>query len=210
MAKFSVELHNFFFSEERADSVTLVDILELAGERTFGFLLVLLALPSALPVPAPGYSIPFGIVILLLAVQLMMGRSRPWFPQWFRKRSLKTKQAQGIIKAGIPWLRRLESISKPRYAFVCTSHTGQLILGGAIALMGLSMLIPLPLTNTLPAIGVFIIGFSLLEDDGAIGIMGLTVSAIAGALSITLLVAYWVGGLTLVNTVIDQIRNLKP
>jgi len=210
VAKFSVELHNFFFSEERADSVTLVDILELAGERTFGFLLVLLALPSALPVPAPGYSIPFGIVILLLAVQLMMGRSRPWFPQWFRKRSLKTKQAQGIIKAGIPWLRRLESISKPRYAFVCTSHTGQLILGGAIALMGLSMLIPLPLTNTLPAIGVFIIGFSLLEDDGAIGIMGLTVSAIAGALSITLLVAYWVGGLTLVNTVIDQIRNLKP
>lgn len=210
MAKFSVELQNFFFSDERTDSVTLVDVLELAGERTFGFLLVLLALPSALPVPAPGYSIPFGIVILLLAVQLMMGRNRPWFPEWFRKRSLKTKQAQGIIKAGIPWLRRLESISKPRYAFICTSSTGRLILGGAIALMGLSMLIPLPLTNTLPAIGVFIIGFSLLEDDGAISIMGLTVSVIAGALSITLIVAYWVGGLTLVNTIIDQIRNLKP
>lgn len=210
MAKFSVELHNFFFSEDRADKITLVDVLELSGERTFGFLLVLLSLPSALPIPAPGYSIPFGVVILLLAVQLMIGRIRPWFPQWFRNRSLSTHQAQGIIKAGIPWLRRLESISKPRYAFICTSPTGRLILGGAIALMGISMMIPLPLTNTLPAIAVFIIGFSLIEDDGAISIMGLTVGIIAAALSSTLIVAYSVGGLTLVNTLVDQIRHLKP
>lgn len=206
MARFSVELQEFFFSEERNDQVTLFDILELAGERTFGFLLVLLALPSALPVPAPGYSIPFGIVIFLLAVQLMVGRVEPWFPKWFRDRSLSLAQAQGIIKAANPWLKRLESFSRPRYTFLCTSRAGRIMLGAAIALMGVSMMIPLPLTNTLPAIGVFVIGFSLIEDDGFISIMGLTISLIAAALSITLIIAYAVGGLSLVDAVIDRIK----
>ena len=52
MAKLSVELNRYFFEEERAEKVTLSDILTLTGERVFGFLLVILSLPSALPVPA--------------------------------------------------------------------------------------------------------------------------------------------------------------
>lgn len=210
MARFSVELQNFFFSEERSEKITLVDVLELAGERTFGFLLVLLSLPSALPVPAPGYSVPFGIVIFLLALQLILGRTRPWFPRWFRDRSLSLKQAQGVIKAGVPWLKRLESFSRPRMTYLCTSVPGRVLLGSAIALMGISMMVPLPLTNTLPAIGVFIIGFSLIEDDGFISVIGLTVSFMAAILSTVLITAYFVGGVSLVQTVVEQIRNLKP
>ena len=207
MARFSVELQNFFFNNDECNEhITLVDILELAGERTFGFLLVLLALPSALPVPAPGYAIPFGIVIFLLAVQLILGRVNPWFPQWFHDRSVSLTQAQKIIKAAVPWLRRLENISRPRFTYLCTSRPGRVFLGCAIALMAISMMIPLPLTNTLPAIGVFVIGFSLIEDDGFISIMGLTISLIAAALSITLITAYSIGGLSLVEAVIDRIK----
>ena len=62
MARLSVELQRYFFEEDRQPQVKLADILSFAGERIFGFLFVILSLPSALPVPAPGYSIPFGIV----------------------------------------------------------------------------------------------------------------------------------------------------
>ncbi|MEB3358971.1 MAG: exopolysaccharide biosynthesis protein [Synechococcales bacterium] len=207
MAKFSIELNRFFFDEPRSERVSLVDILELAGERTFGFLLVMLSLPSALPIPAPGYSVPFGILIFLLAVQLVAGRSRPWFPEKFKKHSIGLKQVQSVLKAGLPWLRRFESFSRPRMAHICTSRAGRMVLGLAIALMAISMMIPLPLTNTLPAMGVFIVGFSLLEDDGVISLMGLTVCLIAGVLSTTLVTAYFIGGLSLVNFVIEQIRG---
>ncbi|MGC1394259.1 MAG: exopolysaccharide biosynthesis protein, partial [Coleofasciculaceae cyanobacterium] len=54
MAKLSVELQRYFFEEERSSKVTLNEVLEIAGERIFGFLFVILSLPSALPVPAPG------------------------------------------------------------------------------------------------------------------------------------------------------------
>ena len=60
MARLSVELHRFFFEAKRPLKVTLSELLLIAEERTFGFLFVLLSLPSALPIPAPGYSIPFG------------------------------------------------------------------------------------------------------------------------------------------------------
>ena len=206
MARFSVELQDFFFSDERSEKVTLADILELAGERTFGFFLVLLAMPSALPVPAPGYSIPFGILILSMAIQLVKGREEPWFPRWFRNGSVSLTKVQKLIKAAVPWLKRLENLSRPRFTYLCTSRPGRVLLGCAIALMGLSMLIPLPLTNTLPAIGVFVIGFSLIEDDGFISIMGLTISFIAAVLSITLITAYFIGGLSLVDAVIDRIK----
>lgn len=206
MARFSVELQDFFFSDERSEKVTLADILELAGERTFGFFLVLLAMPSALPVPAPGYSIPFGILILSMAIQLVKGREEPWFPRWFRNGSVSLTKVQKLIKAAVPWLKRLENLSRPRFTYLCTSRPGRVLLGCAIALMGLSMLIPLPLTNTLPAIGVFVIGFSLIEDDGFISIMGLTISFIAAVLSITLITAYFIGGVSLVDAVIERIK----
>ncbi|MGF1537260.1 MAG: exopolysaccharide biosynthesis protein [Elainellaceae cyanobacterium] len=207
MARFSADLQHYFFEEPPTDQIRLDHILELAGERTFGFLLVLLALPSALPVPAPGYSIPFGILIVLLALQLALGRPEPWFPRSLRQRSISLKQTQRILSAGLPWLKRLEALSRPRMVYLCTSPAGRAILGCAIALMGVSMMIPLPLTNTFPAIGVFITGFSLIEDDGLVGIAGLTVCVIAGIVSTALVTAYFVGGIKLVETVIDQIRG---
>ena len=115
MARLSAELHRFFFETEQPSTVTLVDILGIAQERVFGFLFVLLALPSALPVPAPGYSIPFGVVLFLLAMQLITGAQRPWVPRRFAKHPLQLQQVQGILRKGLPWLKRIEAITRPRY-----------------------------------------------------------------------------------------------
>lgn len=188
MSKLSVELQRYFFSEERSAQVTLASILNLAGERVFGFLFVVLALPSALPVPAPGYSVPFGILLLILAVQLIIGRQRPWFPEKWLNQPIPIEKVQGFIKAGLPWLQKIELISRPRLTPICTSLIGRIIIGCAIALMAISMMIPIPGTNTLPAIGIFITGFGLLDDDGAISLAGLVVCLMGLALSSFILI----------------------
>jgi hypothetical protein len=200
VARLSVELQRFFFEEERPlGKVTLTDILQLAGERTFGFLFVLLSFPSALPVPAPGYSVPFGILLFLLAIQLIAGRKTPWFPEKFKQRSLEVTQVQGVLKVGLPWLRRIEAISRPRFIPICTSLPGRTVIGVAIALMSISMMIPIPGTNTAPAIGIFVTGFGLLDDDGAISLAGLVICLIAGALSTSILLAIFLGGSSLLD-----------
>ncbi|MGK7916552.1 MAG: exopolysaccharide biosynthesis protein [Prochloraceae cyanobacterium] len=201
MAKLSVELQRYFFEQEREPLVKLADILSLAEERIFGFLLVILALPSALPIPAPGYSIPFGILIFVLAVQLLTGAKSPWLPQRMMNSSIKLKTAQGVVSTAIPWLRRIEAITRPRMTYLCTSLPGRIFIGSAIALMSISMMIPIPGTNTLPAIGIFFTGFGLQEDDGAITLGGLVLCLMGAILSGSILIALYWGGSSLLDAI---------
>ncbi|EDX86833.1 Exopolysaccharide synthesis, ExoD superfamily [Synechococcus sp. PCC 7335] len=237
MAKLSVELQRYFLADVADSSaehiptesfssqlsvrdsdlvtqpkeVTLDEILSIAGERTFGFLFVLLSLPSALPIPAPGYSTPFGILMFLLATQLIVGREQPWFPEKFRKQGFERSQVQSVVKKGVPWLQKIEMVARPRLTPVCTSRTGQMVIGIAIALMSISMMIPIPLTNTLPAIGIFVTGFGLLDDDGAISLAGLTVCAISAATTTTILFLVFRLGRAGMEQVVEAAKDwVKP
>jgi hypothetical protein len=204
MARLSAELNRFFFEAEPPEQVSLVRILDIAGERIFGFLFVLLSLPSALPVPAPGYSIPFGVVMLVLAIQLIIGRQRPWLPDRIKNHDIELTTVQAVLKTAVPWLQRIEKVSRPRYTYVCTSLPGRVIIGVAIALMSISMMVPIPGTNTLPAIGIFVTGFGLLDDDGAISMAGLVLCACGAALTGAILVF----GYAAVKAAIEFFKNL--
>jgi hypothetical protein len=203
MAKLSRELYRYFCEEERAAQVDLADFLEITKERIFGFLFVLLSLPSALPVPAPGYSIPFGVVIFLLASQMVFGAQEPWLPQRVRQHQLDLKKVQGILNKGVPWLQRLENVSRPRLSYICRSFGGRVLLGSVIALMSISMMIPIPGTNTLPAIGIFIIGFGLQEDDGVICLAGLVV----GFLALIVVSGILIGGFSFIDYLKDSLTK---
>ena len=203
MAKLSTELNRYFFEETRMEKVTLGEIFALTEERIFGFLFVILALPSALPIPAPGYSIPFGVAMFFLAIQLIIGREQPWLPEKMLKGSMKLTTVRSFVKKGIPWLKRIENVTKPRMAYICTSLPGRIIIGVAIALMSISMCIPIPGTNTLPAIGIFITAFGLLEDDGLISLLGLFVCSLAATLTTAILFV----GKEAVEAFINLIKN---
>ncbi|QZZ22267.1 exopolysaccharide biosynthesis protein [Leptothermofonsia sichuanensis E412] len=209
MAKLSTEFHRFFFEEERSPQVTLADILLLAEERIFGFLFVVLSLPSALPVPAPGYSTPFGFLIFLLAVQLIIGSRIPWLPKRLVSHPLELTTVQGILKAGLPWLKRIETLTRPRLTPICVSLPGRVVIGIAIALMGISMMIPIPGTNTLPAMGIFVTGFGLMEDDGAISLAGLVLCLMGGILSTSILLAVFWGSSSLLDLLKEWLSSLK-
>lgn len=194
MAKLSVELNRYFFAEDRAEKVTLNDILALTGERGFGFLFVILALPSALPIPAPGYSTPFGLLLFFLAVQFIGGAKRPWLPQRMANWGVSIEVARQFAKGGIPWLERLERVTQPRLTFLCQKLPGRAFVGIAIALMSISMMLIIPGTNTLPAIGIFLIGIGLFEDDGVICLAGTFFCGLIAALMGTIIWLFFTKG----------------
>jgi hypothetical protein len=142
-------------------------------------------------------------VIFLLAIQLVIGRDRPWLPEKVKLHSIPLKQVQGVLEAGLPWLRRIEGISRPRLPYICTSSPGRVALGTAISLMAISMMIPIPLTNTLPAMGIFVTGFGLLDDDGAISLGGLTLCL----MGLTLTSSVLIFGYTAVSVAIDWVKG---
>lgn len=151
------------------------------GEKGFGLLLVVLSLPSALPVPAPGYSTPFGIVIGLLAIQMIMGRSTVWLPNRLKGVRISPNVAGKMIGAATKFLKFIENFIRPRQRWI-RSRGGQAGLASIVLIMACLMMLPIPLTNTFPAMVIFLIGVGLSEEDGLLALGAFAVGCAAVAL----------------------------
>jgi hypothetical protein len=150
-----------------ASGFTLREALSAFAARGYGLLLVLLALPSAMPVPAPGYSTPFGVALFLVGAQILSGKTMPWLPGWVLDRRVPAETGRKMIGFGIRFFGRLEQWIRPRFTWSFRKG-GHWLSGVAVLVMAILMILPLPLTNTAPAGVIFLIGVGLLEKDGAI------------------------------------------
>ena len=166
------------------EDLTLGDIAGAVGDRGFGLLFILVSLPSALPVPAPGFSTPFGIVIFLLSLQMMMGRDTPWIPEWASLKVIKRSAADRMIRSAASFFTFVEKFIKPRFLPMTGRTAGRLCCILLLVMSGL-MILPIPLTNTLPAMVIFSVGVALIERDG----LALAAALLFGAAAIMIYAA---------------------
>ncbi|NJK40727.1 MAG: hypothetical protein HC934_04005 [Acaryochloridaceae cyanobacterium SU_2_1] len=127
----------------------------------------------------------------MIIVQLLVEQSEPWFPRGWRNQGFEENKVRQVLEIGLPWLQRIKSISRPGLTQVCT----------AIALMSISMMIPIPGTNTLPAMGIFVTGYGLLNDDGAISLGGLALCVCGFILTSSF------GGSSLIDIIKDALER---
>ncbi len=180
--KLSAELHQFVDSLA-GEGCTIFEFLDQIGDRGFGLMLLMLALPAALPIPAAGYATPFGLVMALLGFQIALGRSSPWLPGWLGRRRLPFKMLRfSVANARLP-LRAVALLIRPRLAKVAHSRATHIGLGLGIALLSLLMSVPLPLTNTAPSFVIFILAAGFLEEDGLMMIFGMLLAPVAVAIA---------------------------
>ena len=161
--------------------IPLGDIFTRVGDKGFGILLIFLSLPSALPVPAPGYSTPFGILLAVLGLQMLVGRRTPWLPARVAQKQIPAKLGTKMLGAAVSFFDKIEHLIRPRMQWV-SSRFGQAILGLLVIAMACLMILPIPLTNTAPAMVIFLIGVALAEDDGLFALL----AAVAGLAAVAL------------------------
>jgi hypothetical protein len=70
------------FMEER--ELTVGGIVDAIEDRGFGFLLLVLALPTLVPILPPGSATVVGFLYVPLALQMRSGAQRPWLPKRIR------------------------------------------------------------------------------------------------------------------------------
>lgn len=153
------------------ETTNLGDILRLFGDRGTAFILFLVALPAALPVPAIGLSIIIALPLLFLTFQQMIGRKVIWLPEELQEHEFKTASLISTIDKATPITKKIEILTKPRLCFLTTSFASCFI-GAAGFIMSLSVLLPLPLTNTVPSIGITGMALGILMRDGLAVIIG--------------------------------------
>jgi len=160
--------------KSREQSINLGDVIFLLDERAHTFLLLLLSLPFVQPIPLPGLSTPFGVAIALLGIGFLLGK-KPWLPQ----RLLKTQLPEIFLAPALEGVRRLaqimEVLLRPRMLFLATNPTMQRLEGLCILVCGLllSLPLPIPFSNMLPAMTVIVFACSTLGKDGFFYIGGI-------------------------------------
>jgi len=187
--------------------ITFQAMLDRVSHKSFGIFLVILSLPSALPVPAPGYSIPFGIALFFLGFGMVRAREYPWFPQRLLQRQIHTKGQSRLVDWMVWFLSIMETIIRRRLSFVYSQAPFYRALGLVVVCCAISMCIPIPLTNTGPALGVFLIGLGTLEEDGLAGMAGVFVAFCGLLLTATILVLIAFFGIEAVDWVKDAIKG---
>ena len=177
------------------DTITLGDFLDPLGERAFGFLILILALPNFIPVPI-GVGGVMGALIVLAGVQMLIGLEHPWLPNALRRRGLARASLQRFIRRLTPVLRWLERLCRPRWAAL-TRHPAHRISGFLLILIGVALALPIPFTNYLFGLLLVVYAVALLERDG----IALLIAWMASAAAVIAL-------LTLSHAAIDAVRRL--
>lgn len=149
---------------------SLRDIIDQLDESAFGAGLFLLALPCCIPFL---YGVPqiVSLPMMALAAQMVMGKERPWMPDKFAGRMIDRKGLSQTAKGGRKWLGWIEIFSKPRLTFI-TGRRSERVVGLMLVFFCASILLPIPLTNTVPAFAVALAAFGLINRDGLLVIIG--------------------------------------
>ncbi len=177
-SSFSATLHALLQSTQEA-SLSLGDILASLGDKSFGLCLMLLALPSSLPVY--GLSVPLGFLMMVLGLQMGLGFRAPLIPEKARKLKIKITFIQKVLHTSERVLRLLERYLQPRYNPIFQGLPYR-IMGILVFLMAFLVFLPLPLTNTFPALLIFVLGASLSQEDGLICLLWSMVATITALL----------------------------
>lgn len=176
--KFSGEIEAWL---KGGQAKTLDNLEEVFDEKGFAIAFVLLMLPSALPLPTGGITnLILEPLTLLIALEMIIGRRTIWLPKRIKQRpvgSLLEKRALPFMAKRIKWL---EKWSRPRWGSFAEKASFRTITGLLVFTFALAAVISPPFSglDTLPSIGVVLLGLSLILEDFLLFLVGLIVGSI--------------------------------
>lgn len=146
--------------------LTLALVRENLGVRGHALLTLVLAFPFVLPLPLPGLSTPFGVVIAVAGFAVAMGRL-PWLPKRWLEIKIEGEKLRFVQKKIEPWLERLEKFVRPRMTYLTVGSTQVRLHGALIFLAAVVLALPAPPGgNVMPALSIIFSSLALAEEDG--------------------------------------------
>lgn len=185
--------------DESRDRVSVADIFQAMGDRAFGALILIFALPNVIPTP-PGTSALTGAPLVFLSAQLMLGQS-PWLPRIIADRSMTRSDFASIVTRISPWLARGELMLRPRLSFLIYPPA-EYVIGLLCLILAIILTLPVPLGNILPAIAICLFSCGILERDGIFVLLGTAMFTVAVSVVAGVLYALLKAFILLINAVV--------
>ncbi|QRN02416.1 exopolysaccharide biosynthesis protein [Legionella sp. MW5194] len=167
-------LKKIAMKHEKESRVCFGELVKELGDQAFGLIMILFALPSALPVSAiPGISFIFGLPILFIAIHLLIGRRILWLPRQLADRSIERGTLLDVVTKTRPYLMYVERLLKPRLTFFSTPFMERMH-GVVLLLLSILLLLPIPFSNFIFAMLIILFGLGIAEQDGLFLVLAYT------------------------------------
>lgn len=147
------------------EQITLGKIVDHIQGEALLILCIITILPFMQPIPIPGVSSLLGLVILFQGLGLMIW-GRPLLTKRMRELEIESEKFEKIYQVAVKFsgiTARLSTLKHP----ITNTRVSQIFCGLAIVLLAafLSLPLPIPFSNFIPALGIFSICVGLLEED---------------------------------------------
>jgi len=143
------------------------ELLDRFSERSFGLFLLLVMLPTFIPIPVGVGAISGGLASLI-GLQFLARLEHPWMPKFVANYKIHRYRIIGFRDRMGKWLDRLERLTKPRYTGVLTHWAAHAFTGLLLVILGVLLCLPIPLTNYPFGLILLAFAFALIERDGAL------------------------------------------
>jgi hypothetical protein len=166
------------------DFVTLDWLIGELRERSFGIVLLVMALIALIP----GGSTFIGFLLVYPAIQMMLARPGPTLPRFIAERRIATPRVVGVFRRATPVLRWLEWFIRPRWKtpFGATKR----VVGFVVLSLAPTLIWPFPFSHIIPSLVIGLLSLAYLEEDGVL----LCVALAAAVLSLAITAAtVWAG-----------------
>ena len=175
---------------EGGEEIAVADVMDTIGQRAFGPLLLVPGLVVLSPIAGiPGVGAAAGVVIILIASQLLIGNDSFWLPKFIRKRAVERERLQKSVKKMRPVARVVDKVLQPRLDFLTREPA---TYGVAATCIVLALMLPVldfvPFTALIPAAAITAFGLALIAHDGvvAVGAFLLSVASVVVVFTVVL------------------------
>lgn len=161
------------------------EVMDAFDQRALGAVMLIWSLINFLPLPPGGTTIT-GAPLLILSMELALGRDSLWLPNAMLRRSIPRSTFRKGFGWLVPMIRLAERLSRPRLTWL-TGPFGQVLIGLTCFLLSVILVLPIPLGNIAPAITMAFFSLGVMQRDGVAVLLGW----LSAAISFGLLALAW-------------------
>jgi hypothetical protein len=158
---------------------TIGDLGRVFSEKSFAVTILFLMFFPALPLPTGGVTHVFEVIVVLLAVEMIIGARSIWLPARWKDRALGATTTEKAIPFMMRRIRWLERFSKPRAASLFHRPWFLRILGAVFAGLAIASAVAPPFSglDTFPALGAVFVALAIILEDVLALAIGLGIGA---------------------------------
>ena len=159
------------------DVLTLGELLDRFSERSFGLFLLIVMLPSFIPIPV-GVGAISGALAALIGLQFLIRLEHPWLPGFVARKQIHRHRLIAFRNRMGRWLDRIERLTKPRNQGMLNHPAAHAFTGLLLLTLGIMLSLPLPLTNYPFGLILLAFAFALIERDGRLMLLAWTLGLV--------------------------------